>query len=269
MNTLKNYFFNIDNGDGVVADGAAGVVTYDAAEVTTSSDDEDFNEESFIKDAANNHAVKYQNLLQRNKAAKLIAKIMLTEPSLKTEYFPHPHTGANIAENITNTIKYFKLEDKSFFAISDGGSNIISGLRIANIERHECMAHSLHRFLMHDIVDNPEFVAVKTIICKLKQSYRKLSFLSEELTNIQNVSQQDNIIQILLESNEIAETCILEEQFDITIDDSINIDALPKNLTPPPTMYPKYLNSLHPNLDLLTFMVNPALSKQFATSVKI
>ncbi|KNC27350.1 hypothetical protein FF38_01092, partial [Lucilia cuprina] len=87
MNMLKNYFFNIDNGDGVVADGvgdgvadgAADVVTYDAAEVTTSSDDEDFNEESFIKDAANNHAVKYQNLLQRNKAAKLIAKIMLTE----------------------------------------------------------------------------------------------------------------------------------------------------------------------------------------------
>lgn len=99
----------------------------------------------------------------------------------------------------------------------DGGSNIIAALRYANIVRYECMAHSLHRFLVHDVLQNEQFKDIKDIVIKLKATYKKLSYSTEELIAIQKTYLQSEIVDILINCNEIAESIELEEEFGITI----------------------------------------------------
>lgn len=77
--------------------------------------------------------------------------------TLKTEVFPHPHNKYSIAENINNTLKKFPVGEKEIVVISDGARNIIAAMKLNNMKRLGCSSHSLHRFIAHDILHNPEF----------------------------------------------------------------------------------------------------------------
>ncbi|XP_046806260.1 uncharacterized protein LOC124419746 [Lucilia cuprina] len=147
----------------------------------------------------------------------------ITTASLTTEHFAHPHTGSRIADCITSTVKSFNLESREIHAVSDGGANIIAGLRMSKMLRYECMAHSLHRFIVHDVLDNPEFNEIKAVVKKLKATYTKLSYCSEDLMAIQKAHLQDGIIEILLQSNDIAESLQLEEEFGVSLEEEMDL----------------------------------------------
>lgn len=159
----------------------------------------------------------YKKLSYINIKIHYCQKFELIAASLKTEYFPHPHTGSRIADCVITTLKDFKLDNKIINAVNDGASNIVAGMRIGSINRYECMAHSLHRFLVHDILENPDFAVINNIVKKLKTNFKKLSYATEELTKIQRVYSEENIIDILLDTNEIVESLNMEEEFGITV----------------------------------------------------
>lgn len=94
---------------------------------------------------------------------------MLKYCSLKTEHFPHPHTGKAVGDKVLEALKLFSLEHKKIRAVTDGGTNIVSALKLQNIERFNCLAHTLHRFLMHDVLNNGMFDTLNNIILKLKK----------------------------------------------------------------------------------------------------
>lgn len=98
---------------------------------------------------------------------------------MKTELFKHPHTGARIKENIKNTLLEFGLQDKTVTAVTDNGSYVISGLRLAKIDRLPCTAHSLHLFLSKDIFKKSP--TLDTIVTKLKPIYRTLTYKYDDL----------------------------------------------------------------------------------------
>lgn len=117
--------------------------------------------------------------------------------SLKTEHFPHPHTGKAVGEKVLQTLQFFKLENKKIRAVSDGGSNIVSAMKIQNIERFGCLAHTLHRFLTYDILTNPLFSSLNQIILKLKNIFRAVTYRGEEIEKIQTLKENQNLYEII------------------------------------------------------------------------
>ncbi|XP_046811596.1 uncharacterized protein LOC124420998 [Lucilia cuprina] len=170
--------------------------------------------------------LKYMALVKPGWNFPLVAQLLQQHckmSSLTTEHFAHPHTGSRIADCITSTVKSFNLESREIHAVSDGGANIIAGLRMSKMLRYECMAHSLHRFIVHDVLDNPEFNEIKAVVKKLKATYTKLSYCSEDLMAIQKAHLQDGIIEILLQSNDIAESLQLEEEFGVSLEEEMDL----------------------------------------------
>lgn len=117
--------------------------------------------------------------------------------SLKTEHFPHPHTGRAVADKVIETIEFFGLQNKKIKAVTDGGSNIVSAMKIKNIERLNCIAHSLHRFITYDILCNDAFEDLNNIILKIKQIYRTLTYRREDILEIQQLKENEKIFEIL------------------------------------------------------------------------
>lgn len=84
--------------------------------------------------------------------------------TLKTEIFPHPHTGLRIGNNISQTLLDFGLNEKLVFAVSDNGANVVAGIRNAKLNRISCSAHNLHLFVSKDILKSENFAVILALI---------------------------------------------------------------------------------------------------------
>lgn len=68
---------------------------------------------------------------------------VLRNMSLKTEAFPHPHTGEDIRTAFELLLMEFKLTDKTILAVTDGGTNLIKACKLLKLDRLPCVSHSL------------------------------------------------------------------------------------------------------------------------------
>lgn len=164
---------------------------------------------------------KFQHLSYINLKVHFSEEFVIKVVTLKTEIFQRPHTGLAVSEKIKNTISEFNLENKTICAVTDGGTNIISALKINKIERYGCSAHALHRFLAHDILTNSSFNQINKIVDKLKCIFRALMYSSGEISRLQSLHKQDNLTKILLDSETFTEILNNDENFP-TGDDLFN-----------------------------------------------
>lgn len=119
----------------------------------------------------------------------LDAKFNMKTFTLKTEIFPHPHTGLRIGNNILRTLNQFGLEDRKVIDVSDNGANVKAGIEKAKIRRLACSAHNLHLFISKDIPKSDNFSAINILISKLKTIYKAVTYKHDKLCNIFEAEQ--------------------------------------------------------------------------------
>lgn len=139
--------------------------------------------------------------------------------TLKTEIFPHPHTGLKIGNNILSTLKEFGLNDRKVIAVSDNGANVVAGIRNAKIHRLPCSAHNLHLFISKDCLKSDNFSAITILVPKLKTIFKAVMYKHDELNKIFEKKQQYNMLKLIKSATEICEMLTEEEltspEFDV------------------------------------------------------
>lgn len=143
--------------------------------------------------------------------------------TLKTELFPHPHNKFTIAKNIDETMQSFGLENKDIVVVSDGGSNIVAAMKINNMKRLGCSSHSLHRFIVHDVLQNTEFTVFYNTAKKLKRIYKFLNYNTENIRKIQKNFEDSELFNALEEAVNIQNYIENENQYHI-LQEETNID---------------------------------------------
>jgi hypothetical protein len=63
--------------------------------------------------------------------------------TLKTELFPRPHTMSRVKKSILDTLAEFNLENKNIIAVTDSGSDVVAGCRLAGLKRLSCSCHTV------------------------------------------------------------------------------------------------------------------------------
>ncbi|XP_003738433.1 uncharacterized protein LOC100897908 [Galendromus occidentalis] len=85
---------------------------------------------------------------------------------LKTDFFPGPHTGPAISEEIRATLKDFNLNGSFMFAaVSDSASNMTRGLK--EFIHIRCADHRMHRALTADFYKTAAGKRVLQLRCSL------------------------------------------------------------------------------------------------------
>lgn len=133
--------------------------------------------------------------------------------TLKTEVFPHPHNKYTISSNIRETLCDFGLEKKDIVVVSDGGSNIVAAMKLANMKRLGCTSHALHRLIVHDILQHKNLTVFLNTVKKLKEIFRCLNYNTENIIKIQNVFSDENVFNFLTEVTDIYNIVEVENQF--------------------------------------------------------
>lgn len=95
--------------------------------------------------------------------------------------------------------------------MSDGGSNIAAALRISKINRLGCATHSLHRFIVHDILLNDAFDVFSKMVEKLKKIYKTLNYNTDQITSLQTEEQQQTKFLSELAVNTMEKNLIFEQ----------------------------------------------------------
>ena len=98
---------------------------------------------------------------------------------LRTVIFTEIHTGVNIANELTEILKRFGLNDKTVTYITDQGSNVVKACKVAGSERFDCAAHGLHNLIAVDGISKG--LNVQTIISKIKDTNKTFTFKSSLL----------------------------------------------------------------------------------------
>ena len=105
--------------------------------------------------------------------------------SLATEVFARPHTSLAVSEKISEILTTFDIKNRSFIAVTDGGKNLIAAMREGDIMRIDCVAHLLHRFIVHDVMQHPTLVdSIDPLIIKMKTIYRKLKYSTVKVQQV-------------------------------------------------------------------------------------
>ncbi|GAB0086086.1 uncharacterized protein DMENIID0001_000760 [Sergentomyia squamirostris] len=111
--------------------------------------------------------------------------MMLKSYSLGTFTFKGPKTGEVIAAEITLVIQDYDLSKCRITCVSDAGSDMIKAICTdMGLPRHGCLAHSLHRLIVHDFLDKSEDMDIddlKKVIEKVKAVYRKITYQKADL----------------------------------------------------------------------------------------
>lgn len=122
---------------------------------------------------------------------------------LKTTLFDSKQTGGNIKNVVEKTLNEKGLGDKSIFACTDGGSNMILACKKLKIIRFSCFAHRLHRLIMFDFLENPLMLEIKELFDKLRSAQRKLIFAHNEIIETEKAEHNKNFFEMLRECIEI------------------------------------------------------------------
>lgn len=158
---------------------------------------------------------RFRKLCYINIRVHFCQEFELKVVSLTTEYFPKPHNNKAITEKILKSLKEFCLDKKSFTAVTDGGSNIVASLRKQRILRYHCLAHSIHLFLTHDILEDQSFEILKQILTKLKKIFKALRYKGEDLQELHNIKNKEKVCSLLNNISEIWNTIELDNNFHI------------------------------------------------------
>ena len=129
---------------------------------------------------------------------------------LKTDYFGSPHTGAAILQEIIDTLKEFKLDEKNMFAgISDCASNMVSTFR-----KHvhiRCADHRMHRALTKDFYETTVGKKVLKLRSRLVEIHSKLLFKKTLITKIAKEKAQEKYLEALSAAEEVERVRSLSE----------------------------------------------------------
>lgn len=122
---------------------------------------------------------------------------------LKTAYFPHPHSGEEIAKDFEKIKKEFGLEDKIFRACTDNGSNVKLGCQILGLNWDSCLRHDISLLVSTDLLKHNDMEAIRVLQAKMKQINKKLMFRYDELKKIQDDEYNRTLYRILTELHNI------------------------------------------------------------------
>lgn len=92
------------------------------------------------------------------------------------------------------------------------------------MKRLGCSIHSLHRFIVHDIQQNPNFKVFNNTANKLKRIYKFLNYNTENILKIQKTFENNQLFDVLSEATDIFSTLENDSQFQFLsdeIDDSL------------------------------------------------
>uniref|UniRef100_A0A1B0EZU0 DUF659 domain-containing protein n=1 Tax=Phlebotomus papatasi TaxID=29031 RepID=A0A1B0EZU0_PHLPP len=119
--------------------------------------------------------------------------------TLKTFSFDGAHTGDNIAREVKTVLLEFGWTNQTVVCVSDGGSNMIKAFtKVLKFPRQECVAHGLHRLVVHDFIDHPSQSALKNIITKLKQINQKIIYKKVKLEEDYARDEEKKLFQELV-----------------------------------------------------------------------
>lgn len=115
---------------------------------------------------------------------------------LKTTLFENKHTAENIKEHLNATLVEFGLNGKRIVYITDGGSNVVAACRGTFYQ--PCIAHKIHRLIMHDLLQNEEMEELVELLNKMKKTQRKIIFEQEKLRKHIEVSKNCKVLEQML-----------------------------------------------------------------------
>lgn len=123
---------------------------------------------------------------------------------LKTAYFPHPHTGEEIAKDFEMVKKEFELTDKIIRACTDNGSNVKLGCKILGLDWNSCLGHDISLLVSTDLLKHEEMESIRELQKKMKAINKKLLFKYEDLRKIHDVEYNKTLYGVL---NELENIC--------------------------------------------------------------
>ncbi|KAJ6639275.1 E3 SUMO-protein ligase ZBED1, partial [Pseudolycoriella hygida] len=142
---------------------------------------------------------------------------------LKTEYFPHPHTGEEIAKAFEDVKSEFGLKDKKFRGCTDNGSNVKKASEILDFDWDSCLAHDLNLLVATNLLEHDDMEEVRSLIHKMKQINKTLMFRYEDMKKMHDDEYNKTLHRILSELENISDlletTEVLISDFDIDDDD--------------------------------------------------
>lgn len=151
------------------------------------------------------------------------ADFVMKKVCLRTFNFPHPHTGKEVARSFIDLKKEFKLEDKLFYATTDGGSNLAKACKDLNLPREPCLCHVIHNLAAKDLLKHDKMKNVQDLIKKMKRIMKTLMYKYEELKQIHDQEYNKRLYEILRNLQEISEILDVGDvdisDFDIEEDD--------------------------------------------------
>lgn len=130
-------------------------------------------------------------------------KFQMQSICLKTSYFPHPHTGEQIAEHFEKVKVEFALTDKIFRACTDNGGNVKLACRILGLDWDSCLGHDISLLVSTDLLNHKDMEDIRLLQKKLKKINKTLVFKYEELRNIHDEEYNTTLYRIFTELENI------------------------------------------------------------------
>lgn len=134
-----------------------------------------------------------------------ISQFQMQSVCLKTAYFPHPHTGEEIAKSFQNVKQEFGLNNKIFRACTDNGSNVKNACEILDLDWHSCLAHDISLLVSTDLLKHDDMEDIRALKKKMKKINKALMFKYEELRKIHDEEYNKTLYRILSELENICE----------------------------------------------------------------
>lgn len=131
--------------------------------------------------------------------------------SWKTDYFPSPHTGNAISEEISRTINEFGLSERFMFAaVTDSASNMVKGFE--DFVHIRCADHRIHRALTADFYKTSTGQAVLLHRSRLMKIYRHLIYKKRLIADMAKKKAQDVYLETLSKAEELEMVSMLSSQ---------------------------------------------------------
>lgn len=122
---------------------------------------------------------------------------------LKTSYFPHPHTGEQIAAHFEKVKVEFGLTSKIFRACTDNGSNVKLACQILGLDWDSCLGHDISLLVSTDLLEHKDMGEIQQLQTKMRKINNSLVFKYEELRKIHDEEHNTTLYRIFSELENI------------------------------------------------------------------
>lgn len=131
------------------------------------------------------------------------SKYQMRSICLKTDYFPHPHTGEEIAKSFESVKNEFGLTEKIFRACTDNGSNVKLACKILDLDWKSCLAHDVSLLVSVDLLHHEEMESLQLLQTKMKNINKALMYKYEELRKTHDDEYNKTLYRIFSELENI------------------------------------------------------------------